>query len=172
MSIIADVRFKAVAKALFEGLSAVEASRAAGYDEKGTSFEANARKRAAHPQVRAYLAEMQKRAAALAEIDRGYVLVNLKQAAEFNLADYLEFDRLGKPEVVLKGRSRELMGRLGEAAFEPSKYGLKTRIKGDKLAALTLIARIIGADKDPVADALTGIGERLDKAFARASAAE
>ncbi|THD44006.1 MAG: hypothetical protein E7774_11630 [Bradyrhizobium sp.] len=65
MSIIADVRFKKVAKGLFEGLNAVEASREAAYNGKGSSFESNARKRASHPGIRARVAELQANAAGL-----------------------------------------------------------------------------------------------------------
>ena len=63
--------------------------------------------------------------------------------------------------------------RLDEVAIERTRYGLKTKIKGHgKIAALQQIARIIGADKDPVAEALSGIGDRLTQAFGRARAAE
>ena len=90
MPILAHVKFKKVAQALFEGKSVGDASRAAGYDDKASCFEVNARKRAQHPQVRAYLAELQWRAAVLAEVDRACVLLGLKDYADFKLADYLD----------------------------------------------------------------------------------
>jgi hypothetical protein len=173
LRIEADIKFKKVAKALFEGKSIGDASRAAGYDDTASSFEANARKRAAHPAVRAYLGELQKRAAVLAEVDRGYVLSGLREIAEYNLADYLEIGEDGKPRFKLHGLPRELMARLAEASFEPGRYGPKIKIKGyDRNAALGLIARIIGADKDPLAEAVNGIGEALMKAQERAAAAK
>ena len=174
MSTLWDAKHEQVAQELFLGKKPAEASRLAGYNDKASSFEANARKRAQRPDIKARVAELQKRAASLAEIDRGYVLAGLKEAAEYNVADYLVFDEhTQQPSFKLRGLPRELLGRLDEVAIERTRYGLKTKIKGHgKIAALQQIARIIGADKDPVAEALSGIGDRLTQAFGRARAAE
>jgi hypothetical protein len=171
--VLRDEQHERVAQELFLGKKPAEASRLAGYNDRASSFEANARKRAGRPDIRARLAELQKRAATLAEIDRGYVLAKLKEAAEYNVADYLKFDENDRPYFELQGLPRELLARLDEVGLEQTRYGLRTKIKGHgRNAALSLIADIIGAKKDPLAEAVTGIGERLKEAFERARAAE
>jgi hypothetical protein len=171
LPISADIKFRKVAQALFEGKSPGDASRAAGYDDTTGCFEANARKRVHHPQVRAYLAQLQRRAAVLAEVDRAYVLLGLKDYAEFKLADYLNLREDGRIEIKLEGVPRDVINRISEVGAD-RRTGRIIKIKGERIAALTEIARIIGLHKDPLAEAVQGVGERLKEAFERAARAE
>jgi hypothetical protein len=167
------------AQELATGKSPLEASRLAGYPP-GSSFGPNSRKRAGRPDIKARVAELQHRAAELAELDRGWVLAKLKSLADFNLADYLKCGEDGEFYYDLSQCSREQLSRLAEASLEHTimargrgddgaRLSLrKTKLKGyDKVAAISKIATIMGFEKSEVADALTGIGDKLDAAFAR-----
>ena len=179
VGILLNPTHERVAQELASGKSPVEASRLAGYPD-GLSFEANARKRASRPDIKARVLQLQKRAAVLAEVDKGYILAKLKDLAEFNLADYLVRGKDGEFYLDINECSREQLGRLvelqQEVAFDGDGKGKKslsgvrkTKLKGyDVISALSQMARIVGVEKDPTADAIGAIGQSLNAAFERA----
>jgi len=178
-----NARHEVFAQEIATGKSAVEAARLAGYPVGSkVSFAANARKRMGRPEIRDRIAEIQRRAADLAELDRAYVLTKLKNLAEFNLADYIVIREDGEFYYDLSRCTREQLSRLAEASLEHTIMAArrgedggrmsirKTKLRGyDQVAALSKIAVILGIEKDQTADALAGIGDKLDAAFKRAS---
>ena len=120
--------------------------------------------------------------AEIAEIDAGYVLHKLNGLLQFNIDDFLgaPLDN-GQRVLDVSRASREHLDRVAELAQEVlqrrgRKDGpqsiLRTKIKGyDKVAILGHMARIVGAERDPTADALVGLGDKLNAAIRRAKEA-
>jgi hypothetical protein len=85
-----DPRHEIVAQAIASGKAAVEASEEAGYPP-GSSFAANARKRAQRLDIKARVAELQAPAEARAEmanaVSREWLLRRLHRIADLDLAD-------------------------------------------------------------------------------------
>ena len=71
----------------------------------------------------------------------------------------------------LEGVPPEVINRIPEIGAD-RRTGRIIKIKGERIAALTEIARIIGLHSDPLAEAVQGVGERLKEAFERAARAE
>jgi hypothetical protein len=167
-------RMEHVAQLLFVGKSSADASRGAGYPDDGSAFTDNARRRANRRDVKARVAELQERAAHAAEVDRTVVLVALMDLLSFNIDDYLtpvdvdDEGNLAPRTLDLSRCSRAQLARLSEWVQEQRNGGTRTQIKGhDKVAILALLAKTAGIDRGQSADALTGIGDRLDAALKR-----
>lgn len=139
-----------VALALFAGNSPEEASTAAGYPVKASSFAANARKRSQREDIRAEVARMHAEANAkdveLAEIRREYLLAQTFDELQFNLDDYLApADAHGNREFKLGQASRALMGRVEEISIGHGQYGTTIKVKGPgKLANRRFAAELQG----------------------------
>ncbi len=122
---------------------------------------ANARRLANQPHIKARIQDIADRAAVLADLDRGWALVRLKQIAEANLHDYLApADEEGNRFFDLGAVKPEKMGLLAELSqdqvTETAGYGeektlrfiRKLRLKlHDRIAAINLICRIEGWEK-------------------------
>ena len=143
-----------VALALFAGQTPEQASAAAGYDSMASSFAPNARKRAQRPDIRREVARLQAERNAKEEAGAGigleYLLAKIKTNLEFNLDDYLgPVDERGMRHFDLGKVPRDILGRLGDLAIEPGKYGTKIRLSGrDPAALMMLAARLQGLIKD------------------------
>ena len=177
-----DPQHEMIAQRMAAGMDVYAANEAAGYDPKASSFKPNARKRSNRPEVRARIGELMDRAAEIAEIDAGYVLHKLNGLLQFNVDDFLgaPLDN-GQRVLDVSRASREDLDRVAELAQEVlqrrgRKDGpqsiLRTKVKGyDKVAILGHMARIVGAERDPTADALVGLGDKLNAAIRRAKEA-
>lgn len=172
-------RHEIVARELAAGKHYLEASAALGddgkpvYDPNASSFKANARKRAQHPDIRRRVAELQALGVERAEQGIGvtieYVLEKLCQIAEYNIDDYLTPpDQFGHRHIDVARAPRELLARLNELTQENAGGVLRTKIRGyDKIAALALMAKILGATRDDAAQSIDRLGERIDRAIGR-----
>jgi len=158
-----------VAQLLFAGKSAADASRGAGYPDDGSAFIDNARRRANRRDVKARVVEFQDNAARAAEIDKTFILIELRDRLEFNLDDYLTpatvdvWGRLVPRKLNLDGVPRHLLGRIKKYS-EGKRGGIEA---ADPIAILAQLAKIAGLDRDQTAEAVTGIGERLAAAIKR-----
>jgi hypothetical protein len=174
MARLSNPRLEHVAQLLFAGKSAADASRGAGYPDDGSAFIDNARRRANRRDVKARVAEMQENAARAAEIDKTFILLELRDRLEFNLDDYLTpatVDVWGRPvprKLNLDSVPRHLLRRI-------KKYteGKRGGIEGaDPVAVLAQLAKTAGIDRDQTAEAVTGIGQRLAAAIKRLNLAK
>jgi hypothetical protein len=180
MSILRNPRHEAGAQALAAFKSNAEAAIAAGFDAAGTSFESNARKFANRKDIRRRVVEIQRRGAEMAEVEAGFIILGLRDLLRYNLDDFLtkaEFDEKGnvtkRRRLDIDRATREQLERIEEFATEPRKHGWFMKIRGySRLAVYAQLARAIGIDKDPTADALTGIGDRLAAAMRRLGGAD
>jgi hypothetical protein len=158
-------RMEHLAQLLFAGKDTYDASRGAGYADDASSFASNARKRANRREVKARVAELQERAAGMAEIDKTFILLWLRDLLEANLADYLEPQGTPGRALSIDDCTPEQILLLNELVRGP-KGQIKVKLH-DKVAILGLLAKIAGIDRDQTAGALTGIGERLAAALKR-----
>jgi hypothetical protein len=177
-----DPQYEIIAQRVAAGMDVYAANEAAGYDPRARSFKANSRKRVNQPEVRERIGELMMRAAEIAEIDAGYVLYQLNALLAFNVADFLGAPLENGQRVLDVSRAdREQLNRVAELGQDVlqrrgRKDGpqsvLRTRVKGyDKVAILGHMARIVGVEKDPMADALVGLGDKLSAALRRAKEA-
>lgn len=118
-----------------------------GDDPQGQSVIDNARKWINQKDIKKRLAEMQSRAALLADLDAGFALVELKkqlvEVKAWNLDDFLEErDGESQPDFDLSKVTRKQLGRLSALTIEHGKYGRKVGIKGPEKP--TVIASLIG----------------------------
>jgi hypothetical protein len=167
MARLLNPRMEHVAQLLFTGKSAADASRGAGYPDDGSSFIDNARRRAHRKEVKARVTELQEHAAHAAEIDRTFVLLQLKQLLDANIDDYLDCAGTNGPTLNMKDCTREQIQLLKELACGP-KGEFRIRLH-DKVAILALLAKTAGLDREQPAQAIMGIGERLAAALKRAN---
>jgi hypothetical protein len=165
-----DPRHEHVAQLLFAGKSAEEASIGAGYDPAGTSFASGSRKRANRKDIKARVAELQHRAAEAAGVDKTFILLELKELLAFNLVDYLSPEGTRGRSIDIDNCTPQQLYRLTEIARGPKG---QLRLKGhDKVSILAQLAKTAGIDRNETADALTGIGDKLNAALERAQAAK
>lgn len=154
-----------VAQELAAGRSAEEASATAGYPA-GSSFAANARKRAQREDIKARVMEIRapaiERSAEGAGLSCEYMLARLRHLSDFNVEDYLSRpDRRGRRFFDIGRVPREVLGRLAELQLDETTQGggkrrkrvvLRTKLKGhDPVAIFTLAARLQGLIKDKTA---------------------
>jgi hypothetical protein len=150
MPALRNPKHEKVALALYAGQDNDAASAAAGYDTKASSFSANAKKRAQRHGIPERVAEKRAEHAAKDEQGAGltldYMLTRIRTHLEFNVDDYLGApDEGGRRSFDIGRVPRHLLGRLSELAIEPSKYGIKTKVKGtDPVSLMTLAARLQG----------------------------
>lgn len=177
MPILRNQRLETVAQELACGHSPDEASRIAGYDQRASSFSPNARKRAARKDVQARLAEIRAPGVHAAEVTTEWMLTKLREFAEYNIDDYLTPpDARGQRFIDISRAPRALLARLSELQQDVTETGKRrrrvtlrrTKIRGyNAIEAIALMAKIKGAIDDPVANAIGGLGERLNRAVER-----
>ena len=168
MSRLLDRRHEHVAQLLFAGKTAEEASRGAGYPD-GTSFRANAKKRAGKKDIKARVAELQDRAAEAAEVDKTFILLGLKDDLKCNLSAFMPRDENLRRRFNLDQVDDAMIDRLSSISYHKSGAVAKIE-KPSRSDILMKIAKIAGIDRDQTADALTGIGHRLAAALKRVAA--
>ena len=150
MPALRNPKHEKVALALFAGQSDEDSSAAAGYDTKASSFAANARKRAQRHGIPERVAELRAEHAAKdeegASLTLDYMLTKIRGHLEFNVDDYLgPPDEHGRRSFDIGRVPRHKLARLSELALEPSKYGIKTKVKGsDPVSLMMLAARLQG----------------------------
>jgi len=86
MAALRDRRHEKVAQLLAVMTPYEQASREAGYKD-GSSFKANARKRALRPDIKARVAELQAKEAALASVNAAWIMRETAEVAGVKLAD-------------------------------------------------------------------------------------
>jgi hypothetical protein len=171
MGMIRDWHKERLAQELAADRSAEDANLAAGYErgrQTKAGWLANCRKRCNAKDVQARLSELRARAAELAEIDAGYVLLKAKRLLGYNLADFLsEPDANGHRYITIAAATREQLETLSELSQdeeyedgsedEPPTVIRKIRIKPhNQVALLELLARCLGMvrpDKVSLTDA-------------------
>lgn len=101
-----------------------------------------------------------------------WMLRRLAELAAFNPDDYLSDPDpvTGERRFDISRVPREKLARLTDVAQVVDEHGgnfrvRHTKLKGDVVPALTLMAKILGMREDPVANA--SLGDRLDRAMAR-----
>jgi hypothetical protein len=133
MGVLKNRRLEIFAQSLALGKPTYDAAREAGYNADAPSFEANARQRAAKPELKARVAElMQRTADSVADrvaIDRAWLLSQLTEIAGYDIAG-LEVkltDKLKALELVAKvcglfaPEKREIVARLAELDIDQLK---------------------------------------------------
>lgn len=103
MADLRDRRHEKVARLLAEMKTPEEASREAGYKD-GTSFAANARKRAQRPDIRARVAELQAKEADLVSVNVAWIKrkASLIAGVEFDREDIRPSDALAALNLLAK----------------------------------------------------------------------
>lgn len=162
----------------------------------GSSFASNARKRAYRADVQRRVAELrapgirrmekrfraevehavelQKQAEERVTIGVEWVLMRLAELASFNPDDYLSPPDpvTGERRIDISRTPRAKLACLTDVGQDVADDGRgfrvsRTKIKGDPIAALREMARIMEPPKDETAASVDRLGERLDRAIAR-----
>jgi hypothetical protein len=133
MGVLQNRRLEVFAQLLAVGKTVYEAAREAGYNADAPSFEANARQRAAKPELKARVAELMQRAADRTadrvSIDRAWILAQLQEIAGYDLSG-VEINtghKLKALELVAKvvgafaPEKREIIARLAELDLDQLK---------------------------------------------------
>jgi hypothetical protein len=129
VGILKNRKLEIMAHALVRGLGTYDAAREAGFNPDVPSFEANARKRATRPDVRARVKELQERVANKVVCDLAWVTQRLVEIAgiplggmEIKTADTLKaMDMLIKVRGYYAPEKREIIQRLSELSVEELK---------------------------------------------------
>jgi hypothetical protein len=150
--VLLNPKHEAAAQALARFVSTEEAAVIGGLDPKGSSFAANARK-FCNRLKRTRVKEIWEKAALINELDAAWLLRKLKAKADFNLDDFLTSpNEAGVRFIDIRKASREQMEGLTELTVEEFTEGRgdtavdvrRTKIAGEVMAALNLIARVQG----------------------------
>jgi len=159
MPILRNPQHEKVAQELALLRKPYAACEAAGYDPANSSFKSTARKIVQRKDVQARKLEIMAKQAELAEIDGGWLLLKCKRMADFNVDDFLtKPNEAGVRYIDISKASRAMLEGLSELTVEEATKGRgasavairHTKIKGEKLAALTLIAKVLELVKDGV----------------------
>jgi hypothetical protein len=152
MPVLLNPKHEAAAQALARFAEIEDAAVIGGLDPNGTSFASNARKfcnRLKRTRVR----EIWANAAYINELDAAWLLRKLKAKADFNLADFLTPpNEAGVRFIDIGKATREQLEGLAELTLEEFTEGRgaaatsvrRTKINGEAMAALNLIARVQG----------------------------
>lgn len=164
MPALRNPKHEIVAQELAAGHTPEQASETAKFP-KGSSFAANARKRAQRKDIKARVAEIQEPMAERAGITAEYLLAKLDNYTDYNIDDYLTADENGRRFLDVSNVPRQTLSRLSELSQEVMSLGgkrsklrtiTKTKIKGyDPIGAMRLMAQIAGLLK-PEKVELTG----------------
>lgn len=137
-------RLEVVAQAIAAGKSPVEASEAAGYP-KGSSFAANARKRAQRADVRARVREIQAIGAERAAVTTESLIEEAEQARSLAMA--IESPAAAVSAVIAKGKlaglfkeRAEVTGKDGKPLLDPPDL---SKLTNEQLATLEHLVGVI-----------------------------
>lgn len=134
MAALRDRRHEKVAQLLALMKTPEEASREAGYKD-GTSFAANARKRAQHPRIRSRVAEIQAKEADLASVDVAWIRRKTAEVAGVDIAA----DAIKASDKIA---ALNLLAKMTPGALVPQKIA-PTDADGDGPAVIETIIRTI-----------------------------
>ena len=181
MSVLRNPKHETFAQEIAVGKTALEAYTLAGFKRPRDS---NARRLRNWPPVRERVKEISLAAAELAGVHLGAIQLELARIGFANMLDYVRVGKDGLPYVDLSKLSREQAAAISEFTIDtevklvgdkedPEAFRVtKARFKlHDKRGALSDLAKMVGGVADPLADAVTGLGDRLDRALQRATAA-
>jgi len=174
MAVLRNPKHEIFAQELATGKHVFDAYKHAGFKRPRDS---NARRLRNTPEIRERVKEIALVFAEEAGVHSGAVQLELARLGFSNMQDYVEIGEDGLPYVNLKKLTREQAAAISEFSVDTIESKDKptvTRVKfklHDKRGALSDLAKILGVVKEPVADALTGMGEKLDRALQRSSAA-
>lgn len=155
MSILVDPRKERFAQELVKRALAKPDERATlpeCYELAGFTGITNASRMARRPEIIARVREIQSAAAELAEINASWLLLKAKRLAQFNVDDYLTApNEAGVRYFDISKASREQLAALAELSIEEATEGRgeaaieirRTRIKGQQIPALQLIAAVL-----------------------------
>jgi phage terminase small subunit len=174
MAVLRNPKHEIFAQELATGKHVFDAYKHAGFKRPRDS---NARRLRNTPEIRERVKEIALVFAEEAGVHSGAVQLELARLGFANMCDYVEIGDDGLPYVNLRKLTREQAAAISEFSVDTIEGKDKptvTRVKfklHDKRGALSDLAKILGVVKEPVADALTGMGEKLDRALQRSSAA-
>jgi hypothetical protein len=152
MPVLLNPKHEAAAQALARFAEPEEAAVIGGLDPNGSSFSSNARKFCARLK-RMRVKEIWENAAVINELDAAWLLRKLKAKAEFNLDDFLTPpNEAGVRFIDISRASRKQLEGLAELTLDEFTEGRgaeavdvrRTKISGEAMAALNLIARVQG----------------------------
>ena len=181
MAVLRNPKHEIFAQELATGKHVFDAYKHAGFKRPRDS---NARRLRNTPEIRERVKEIALVFAEEAGVHSGAVQLELARLAFANMRDYVVIGKDGLPYVDLSELTREQAAAISEFSVDTIEGKEReadgkskptvTRVKfklHDKRGALSDLAKILGVVKEPVADALTGMGEKLDRALQRSSAA-
>jgi phage terminase small subunit len=152
MPVLLNPKHEAAAQALARFVEIEEAAVIGGLDPNGSSFASNARK-FCNRLKRTRVKEIWEAAALINELDAAWLLRKLKAKAEYNIDDFLTApNEAGIRFIDIRKASREQLEGLTELTIEEFTEGRgesavdvrRTKIAGEVMAALNLIARVQG----------------------------
>lgn len=174
MPVLRNPKHEKFAQELAAQRPAAEAYVTAGYADNPASTPHNARRLRNTPDIQARVKELALEGAELAGVHLGAILHETGKLAFANMLDYVRIGTDGLPYVDLSALTREQAAAIAEVTVDTIAATRKkrevTRVKfklHDKLGALGNLAKMIGGESDPMADAVTGLGDRLDRAVAK-----
>lgn len=146
-----------------------DAYEAAGYKR----HHGNARRLAdelwEHPAFRHELETVQERAKALAGVHLAHIQLELAKLGFANMQDFIRVTEEGGFEIDLSKMTRAQAAAIQEVGYDANGR-MKLKLH-EKRGALTDLAKIVGGIRDPMADAIAGIGDRLNAALSRVAPA-
>lgn len=174
MSALGNPRHELFAHEIATGKTALEAYRLAGFAKPRAE---NARRLRNKDPIKARVRELSLDAAELAGVHLGAIQLELARIGFANMLDYVRIGPDGLPVIDLGSLTREQAAAIAEMTVDTIPGGKDepetTRVRfklHDKRAALGDLAKMVGGVADPVADAVTDLGERLDRAISRVAA--
>lgn len=170
MGALRNPRYEIFAQEIATGCPVSKAYELAGFKGRPHNLESNGRRLRNNPKIRERVKELSLAAAELAGVHLGAIQLELARIGYANAYDVMR--RNDKDEVVpvfdpTRPVSRELAAAVAELGFD-SKGRPKIKFH-DKRAALSDLGKMVGGIPDPLADSITGLGDRLDRAISRAN---
>lgn len=167
MGVLRNPKHENFAQEVATGKTALEAYKLAGFKKP---LDSNARRLRNTGPIRERVKELSLVAAELAGVHLGAIQAEMARIAYANPADMMRMDGEKLYPVFDSTRpiTRELAAAISELGFD-SKGRPKVKMH-DKRAALSDLGKMVGGIVDPVADSISGLGDRLDRALARNTA--
>lgn len=176
MTALRNPRHERFAQEIAAGKTALEAYKLAEFKKPRDS---NARRLRNSPEVRERVKQIALVGAELAGVHAGAIQMELARLGFANMFDYIRIGRDGLPYVDLQNLTRDQAAAIAEFTIDTIPGGEDeppvTRVKfklHDKRGPLSDLAKMVGAVEDPVADAVNGLGDRLDRALQRVAPAQ
>ncbi len=177
MSGLRNPKHEIFAQEIASGKPALEAYKVAGFKRPRDS---NARRLRNTDPIRTRVREIALIGAELAGAHSGAIQQELARLGFANMLDYIGINGEGLPYVDLSSLTREQAAAIAEFTIEtlPPREDdgppvTRVRFKlHPKVSALAELAKLTGDASDPLADAVSGIGDRLDRAIQRIGTSE